>query len=69
MDTQSYTTTEAAAALGVCQRTVIRWIRSGRLTGASLRLGSRRLGYRIPNTALALLGEMQDEALSKRLSA
>jgi len=42
------TSAEAAAALGVHQKTVVRWARRGRFPGAVLYLGSRRLGWRIP---------------------
>jgi excisionase family DNA binding protein len=52
MDEKQYTTTEAAQALGLHERTVIRYIRRGVLAGARLRYGSRRLGYRIPASSI-----------------
>ena len=48
MDEKLYTSSEAAAALGVHVKTVNRWARRRVLPGAFLLCNSRRLGWRVP---------------------
>ena len=48
MENQGYTTWEAAELLGISYRTIRRWCSAGKLPGAQLRMGNRRLGWRIP---------------------
>ncbi len=50
-----YTVPEAAAQAGVVVPTIYRWIAAGKLPGAYLHYGSRRLGYRIPHSAIVTL--------------
>ncbi len=61
---------EAAALLGIHRATVVRWCKAGRIAGAYLPRRSRKLGYRIPRTAiLALLETEERDALASRASA
>ena len=50
-----YDTRSAAFQLKVCKETVIRWCRAGRFPGAYIALGSRKLGWRIPEAAITAL--------------
>lgn len=52
-----HTSAEAADRLGVHVKTINRWCRRGRLPGAYLALGSRRLGWRVPADLIDLLAE------------
>lgn len=47
-----YTSAQAAAALGLHHKTVVRWCRNGTIPGAVLLYGNRRLGWRIPRSAV-----------------
>lgn len=49
------TAPEAARILGVERSTIVRWCQQGKLPGAHLRLGNRKLGYRIPKSAVYAL--------------
>lgn len=48
MDEKMYTTVDLAVKYGVCLRTVLRWIKSGRLK--AIKLNGRI--YRIPESAM-----------------
>ena len=48
MERAPHTSAQVASALGVHVKTVNRWARRGRLPGAYLLAGSRRLGWRVP---------------------
>lgn len=67
--TREHTTREAASMLGVNERTIIRWIIAGRLPGALLRNGSRKLGWRIPSEAIEYVERGERPALQEQVSA
>lgn len=46
------TTAQAATRLQLSQDTIKRWCRQGLLSGAHMRYGNRRLGWRIPETTI-----------------
>ena len=48
-------TRSAAGVLGVSTETIIRWCRAGRFPGAYIKLGSRKLGWRIREAAITAL--------------
>ena len=70
MEDREYTAHEAAEMLNIHLKTVTLYCRQGKLPGARLRLGSRRLGYRIPARAIsALLAKGYPDAPPERLPA
>ena len=50
-----YDTRAAAEQLQVCKETIVRWCRAGRFPGAYIALGSRKLGWRIPEASIRAL--------------
>lgn len=55
--------------LEVQRATVVRWCQQGRFPGAHMRLGSRKLGWRIPLQLVVVLTEVgQSGQDSQRIS-
>jgi predicted site-specific integrase-resolvase len=70
MEESTVTTQDAAAALAVDPKTIRQWCRLGLLSGAYKRLGSNKLGWRIPRTTIAaLLEEERRVVLQDQVSA
>ena len=57
MQNEFYTSRQAAQLLGLHVKTITRWCRSGKLPGARLSMGNRKLGWRIPISPVELLLE------------
>jgi hypothetical protein len=64
MTEATITSLEASKRLGVHVTTVTRWCQLGKLAGARLRNGSRKLGWQIPALSVMLVqeGRMGDGA-------
>ena len=52
MEQTLLTTAEAAKRLDLSPDTIKRWCRNGLLSGAHMRYGNRRVGWRIPETTI-----------------
>ena len=63
MQNEFYTSRQAAALLGLHVKTITRWCRSGKLPGARLSMGNRKLGWRIPISPVEVLLQWEEAIL------